>query len=129
MIKLSQSQEYSIGGVSATEIAKEYGTPLYVYDISTIESQYNRLDAAFSSIGKRRINYAMKALSNINILRTMRRLGSGIDAVSINEVMLALKAGFAPSDIIYTPSGVDMEEIDIAVELGVNINIDSMVVC
>lgn len=127
MIKLSSSGTYTIGGIEASDIASQYGTPLYVYDISTIENQYNRLDNAFSSIPRRRINYAMKALSNINILRTMRRMGSGIDAVSINEVMLALKAGFEPSKIIYTPSGVDMQEIDMAVEAGVNINIDSMV--
>ena len=56
----------------------------------------------------------------------MNSLGAGLDTVSIQEVWLGLKAGFKPEDIIYTPNCVSMEEIDMAVEAGVKINIDNL---
>ena len=123
---MDDSNGYTIGGIPAGTLAAKYGTPLYAYDYGIIRQQYERLDGAFSAIKARRINFAMKALSNINILRLMRGLGSGIDAVSVEEARLALMAGFAPTDIVYTPNGVPMEEFDQAVSLGVRINIDSV---
>ncbi|MDD4820922.1 MAG: diaminopimelate decarboxylase [Flavobacteriales bacterium] len=126
MITLNDQNIYTIGGISATSLAQKYGTPLYVYDEAIMRGQFHRLDTAFSPIPLRKINYAMKALSNINVLRVMRSMGSGIDAVSVNEVKIAIRAGFAPQDIIYTPNGVPMSEIDEAVALGVHINIDSL---
>lgn len=123
---MDDSNGYTIGGIPAETLAAKYGTPLYAYDFGIIRRQYERLDGAFSAIKDRRINFAMKALSNINILRLMRGLGSGIDAVSVEEARLALMAGFAPTDIVYTPNGVPMEELDQAVSLGVRINIDSV---
>lgn len=123
---LSTDRRYAIGGIPAEVLAEKYGTPLYVYDCAEIERQYARLDGVFSAVADRRIHFAMKALSNINILRVIKRLGGGIDAVSVNEIRLALMAGFSPEDIVYTPNGVPMEEIDQAVELGVHLNIDSL---
>lgn len=117
---------YTIGGLPAETLAAKYGTPLYAYDYGIIREQYERLDRAFAPVNDFRINFAMKSLNNINILRLMRGLGSGIDAVSVNEARLALMAGFAPADIVYTPNGVPMEELDEAVSLGVRINIDSV---
>lgn len=117
---------YTIGGISAETLAAKYGTPLYTYDYGIIREQYERLDRAFAPVKDFRINFAMKSLNNINILRLMRGLGSGIDAVSVNEARLALMAGFAPADIVYTPNGVPMEELDEAVSLGIRINIDSV---
>ena len=55
-----------------------------------------------------KLNYAAKALSNINILKVFNQLGSGLDTVSIQEVQLGLAAGFLPKDIIYTPNGVSL---------------------
>ncbi len=107
--------------------AKEFGTPLYVYDESKIISQYNRLKNAFGT-QQVKLHYAMKALSNINILQTLKNQGSGLDAVSIEEVMLGLRAGFSPSQIMYTPNGVSFSEIEVAVDLGVVINIDNLTV-
>ena len=107
-------------------VAKEFGAPVYVYDAEKIKSQYNRLTNAFSGVSKLKLNYAAKALSNISILRLMNSLGSGLDTVSIQEVQLGLKAGFKPSDIIFTPNGVSLEELETAAGLGVRINIDNL---
>lgn len=108
------------------KIAKTYGDPVYVYDSEKIISQYHRLTLAFKGVKKLQLNYAAKALSNLTILRLMKSLGSGLDTVSIQEVQLGLLAGFKPNDIIYTPNGVSLEEIEEASKLGVRINIDNL---
>ena len=108
------------------QLAEQFGTPLYVYDAEKIQSQFNRLTKAFSKVEKLRINYAMKALSNISILQLLKDMGSGLDTVSIQEVQLGLYAGFDPKDIIYTPNGVSLEEIETVAQLGVQINIDNL---
>ena len=107
-------------------LANEFGNPLYVYDAEKIETQYNRLTNAFSKVENLRINYAMKALSNISILKLLKSLGSGLDTVSIQEVQLGLHAGFTPDKIIFTPNGVSFEEIEAVAQLGVQINIDNL---
>ena len=107
-------------------IAHTYGNPVYVYDAEKISSQYQRLTNAFASVPKLRINYAMKALSNIAVLKLMKSLGAGLDTVSIQEVQLGLLAGFAPEQIIFTPNGVSMSEIEEAMRLGVQLNIDNL---
>ncbi len=119
------NRKYYIAGVSVDDLAREFDTPLYVYDAAVFERQYKRLHNAFPGI-KVRLNYACKALTNIAVLREFNRLGSGLDAVSIQEVWIALKAGFAPERILYTPNCVSMEEIDMAVKEGVRINIDNL---
>ncbi|MFN3969675.1 diaminopimelate decarboxylase [Flavobacterium sp.] len=108
------------------QLAREFGNPLYVYDAEKIEFQYNRLTNAFAKVEKLRINYAMKALSNISILKLLKNLGSGLDTVSIQEVQLGLHAGFTPDKIIFTPNGVSFEEIEEVAKLGVQINIDNL---
>ena len=107
-------------------IAKAYGDPVYVYDAEKIISQFKRLTDAFKGVKKLKLNYAAKALSNITVLRLMNSLGSGLDTVSIQEVELGLMAGFKPEDIIFTPNGVSLEEIETAAALGVRINIDNL---
>lgn len=107
-------------------IAKEFGSPVYVYDSEKIISQYNRLKNAFKPVSHLKINYAVKALSNLSILRLFNKLGAGLDTVSIQEVKLGLKAGVKPSRIIYTPNGVSLEEIEEVAGLGVQINIDNL---
>jgi diaminopimelate decarboxylase len=105
--------------------ASEYGTPLYMYDGHKITAQYKRLKNAFPGIDVK-LKYAMKALSNIHILQLLKNEGSGCDAVSIEEVQLALRAGFEPAEILYTPNCVSFEELTEAVHLGVRINIDNL---
>lgn len=108
------------------KIAKDFGSPVYVYDAEKIEFQYKRLTKAFSKVKHLRLNYAVKALSNISVLKLFNKLGSAIDTVSIQEVQLGIKAGFKPENIIFTPNGVSLEEIEKATKLGVQINIDNL---
>ena len=108
------------------KISKKHKSPIYIYDGEKIENQYNRLKKAFSGIKKLKINYACKALSNISILNFIRKLGSGLDTVSIQEVELGIKSGFEPKNIIYTPNGVSLEEIEKVSKMGVQINIDNL---
>jgi diaminopimelate decarboxylase len=106
-------------------IAEEFGTPLYVYHAEKIKDQYLKLQNAFSN-SNTIFFYACKALTNVNILRYIRNLGANVDCSSINEVKLALHAGFPSSRILYTSNGIDFDEIKEARELGVYINIDSL---
>ncbi|GAB1447285.1 diaminopimelate decarboxylase [Bacteroidota bacterium] len=107
------------------EVAKEFGAPVYVYNANQIISQYHRLKNAFKPVDVK-IKYACKALNNSAILKVLHKEGSGLDTVSINEVLLGLRAGFTPQEIIFTPNCVSIEEIQEAVKLGVHINIDNI---
>lgn len=113
------------GGVKLTDVAQEFGTPVYVYNADKIVSQYKRLKNAFNPIDIK-IKYACKALNNSAILKLLKNEGSGLDTVSINEVKLGIRAGFTPDQIIFTPNCVGIDEIKEAVELGVHINIDNI---
>ena len=106
-------------------IADEFGTPLYVYDADKIKEQYNKLTTAFKNTDTV-FFYACKALTNINILRYIKSLGANVDCSSINEVKLALHAGFPAARILYTSNGIAFSEIEEAKDLGVIINIDSL---
>ena len=117
---------FEIQGINPIELCHKYGTPLYVYDTQIIENQYNILRGAFSEVKNLRINFAMKALSNISILKFMQSLGSCMDTVSVQEVKLCLHVGFKPEQIGFTPSGVTWDEIEEAVSLNVKIHVDSI---
>ena len=106
-------------------VANDFGSPVYVYDAEKITSQYQRLTNAFR-VDELRIHYAVKALSNISILKLLNSLGCGLDTVSIQEVKLGIQAGVSPEKIIYTPNGVSLEEIEEVVTLGAQINIDNL---
>ncbi|MEC8682339.1 MAG: diaminopimelate decarboxylase, partial [Bacteroidota bacterium] len=107
-------------------IAKEHGSPVYVYDAEKIESQYKRLTGAFKKVKNLRINYAVKALSNLAVLQLIHGFGAGMDTVSIQEVRLALAAGIDPSKIMFTPNGVSLDELEEVAKMGVQINIDNL---
>lgn len=117
---------YEIQGINPIDLCKKYDSPLYVYDAAIIERQYKKLTAAYKDAPRLRINYAMKALSNLSVLSFLHNLGSCVDTVSIEEVKLALKVGFTPHQIGYTPSGVRWSEIEEAVKIGVHIHLDSI---
>ena len=108
------------------EIAETYGSPVYVYDAHKIESQYKRLTNAFREVSQLKIHYAAKALTNISVLKFVSKLGAALDTVSVQEVQLGLKAGFAAENIIYTPNGVSLSELEKVAALGVQINIDNL---
>ena len=105
--------------------ANEFGTPLYVYHAEKIKEQYQKLTTAFAKQDTT-FFYASKALTNINVLRYIKEIGCNVDCSSINEVKLALHAGFPPDRILYTSNGIDFSEIEEAVVAGVHINIDSL---
>lgn len=107
------------------QAAKEFGTPLYLYHAERIKEQYQQLTTAFASLDTR-FFYAGKALTNINILRYIKAMGCHVDCSSVNEVKLALIAGFEPARILYTSNGIAFSEIEEAVAAGVHINIDSL---
>lgn len=108
-----------------TSLAQQFGTPLYVYHAEKIREQYQKLTTAFKD-SNTVFFYACKALTNINILKYVLSLGANVDCSSINEVRLALHAGFPKERILYTSNGIGFDEIEQAKELGVIINIDSL---
>lgn len=120
-----ENNRYTIGGVDLLNIAEEFGTPVYVYDAEKILSQYNLLKNSFPG-SHVKIKYACKALNNLNVLKLLQRAGSGLDVVSIQEAEIGMKAGFKPSEILFTPNCVSFEEIKAGVELGLTINIDNI---
>ncbi len=107
-------------------VAQEYGSPVYVYNAHKIEAQYKRLTNAFKKVKQLEIKYAVKALSNVSILSFLHGLGAGMDTVSIQEVQLAIAAGVPADQIIFTPNGVSLKELEAAMNLGVQINIDNL---
>lgn len=119
------NNQYLIDGIEPSSLTEKYDSPLYVYETAKMKSQFMKLKNAFKDVDLK-INYACKALTNINVLKLFKGLGSGLDAVSIQEVQLGLKAGFKPQNILYTPNCVSIDEIEEAVKLGVKINIDNL---
>lgn len=115
----------TISNQSLLQLAEKYGTPLYVYNFNTIQQQYKTLQSAFDGTNTK-FFYACKALTNINVLKYLLSLGANVDCSSINEVKLAIRAGFPTKKILYTSNGISFDEIVEAKNLGVNINIDSL---
>ena len=107
------------------DIAKEFGTPAYVYHAEKIKEQFNKLVSAFSALDTK-FFYACKALTNVNILKYIDSIGGGIDCSSVNEVKLALHAGVPAEKILYTSNGISFEEIEEVASHRVHINIDSL---
>lgn len=106
-------------------LAKAHGTPLYVYRADSIRDQVASLREAFQELPAT-FFYACKALTNVHVLRYMHGLGCNIDCSSINEVRLALLAGYRPEQVLYTSNGIAFTEIEAAADQGVHINIDSL---
>jgi len=124
-MQLQNGQFLLSNGVNPLEIVEQHGCPLYVYDAAIIEHQYKRFTKSFH-VKSLKVNYACKALTNINVLKLMKQMGAGLDTVSIQEVQLGIKAGFKPEEIIFTPNCVSLEEIEMAMKVGVKINIDNI---
>ena len=119
------SGHYQIQDVDLLTLTKEFGSPLYVYDGEKIVHQLKTLKMAFSGSDVK-IKYAAKALTNLSVLKLLRANGSDVDVVSIEEAQLALRAGFKPHQIMFTPSGVDFSEIVEGVKLNLTINLDNL---
>jgi diaminopimelate decarboxylase len=119
--------QYSIQGVVLTELCSSFGSPLYVYDGEKIVSQIQRLKQAFEGV-QLRIKYAAKALTNISVLKLVRKAGAGLDVVSLEEAQIGLMAGFQPEEILFTPNSVAFSEIQKAIDMGLVINIDNIAI-
>lgn len=120
-----ENNTYQVQGVNLLDVADEFGTPLFVYDAETIALQLNSMKSAFSGL-KVKVKYAAKSLTNISILKFLKKKGAELDAVSIQEAQIGIQAGFLPEEILYTPNCVSFKEIKQAIDLGVVLNIDSI---
>ena len=101
--------------VSVEELARKYGTPLYVYSRNTIINHYRKIKEAFSLINPL-ICFSMKANSNLSISRTLVKEGAGLDIVSGGELYRALKTGVSSRKIVYAGVGKTEKEIEIAIK-------------
>ena len=116
-----------IDGVAASELAKEFDTPLYVVSEHRIRSNYRRIkDALTKQYSKVRILYSAKANTNLSVLKVVLSEGAWLDAVSPGEIFLALKAGFPPEKILFTGTSVRDDELRFVVDSGVAMNVDSL---
>jgi len=123
-----QGGELFCEGVPLAEIAAAVGTPVYVYSSATLERHYTVLRDALVDAGLRDplIAFAVKANSNLAVLRTLARLGAGADVVSEGEIRRALAAGVPPERIVFSGVGKTEAEIEFALQTGVaEINVES----
>jgi diaminopimelate decarboxylase len=111
--------------VAISDLAGRFGTPLYVYSTRTLRRHYRVMDEAFGGTDHL-ICYAMKALSNLSVLKLFGAMGSGFDIVSVGELMRCLKAGADPRKIVFSGVGKTDEELKAAIEAGIlMINVES----
>jgi len=114
------------GGVSLAQVADEFGTPAYVYNADVIRRQFRELDEALAAV-PRRICFAVKANSNLGVLRVLRDLGAGADIVSEGEMARALAAGFSSDRIVFSGVGKREDELRAAIAAGIgHVNVESM---
>ena len=106
-------------------LTQKFDTPLFAYFSKKIKQNYMTLRAAFGKEGVH-IMYACKALTNVVVLKFLKNLGCGLDAVSLEEVKLGLLAGFKGREIVFTPSMVGGADYDKAVEYGLRINVGDL---
>jgi diaminopimelate decarboxylase len=121
-----QSGVLHINGLSTTELAAQFGTPLYVYDASVLRRQMKRVRDSFANMPFQPF-YAMKANSNLSLLRLVREQGFGCDAVSPGEIHLAMRAGFTPEQIWFTCSNVSDDDLRAIPDPRIVINVNSVV--
>lgn len=126
-IKINDKDHLDIGGADAVEIAKEYGTPVFVIDENRIRDNYNRFYDAFSKYYPNfQVFYACKANTNLSVMKILESEGCCIDAVSPGEVYTAKKMGFAGDRILFTGNNVTNDELKYVVEQGAIVNLDSI---
>jgi len=113
----------SIAEEQLIELAKRFGTPLYVYDESRIRENFGEFKAAFPGA---KICYAYKANTSLAICSILRQEGAAADVVSEGELRTALKVGVKPGDIIFTNNAKTKEELEFAIDSGVIVDVDSL---
>lgn len=114
-----------IDGLGSRELISEFGSPLYVYSMKRIVSNYDRISSAFKRRrANSRVSYAVKANNNLSVLNILRKAGAGADCSGIDEIMLAKRAGYAREQILYSGNYNTDLELETALDLGVTINLD-----
>ena len=120
-----RNDQFYFGGVSAVELAQTYGTPLYVYEEDRIRDNFRRALAAFRKYYEDfRFFYAIKANNNLAIANILRQEGAGIDAASVNEILLAKKLGLGGEDVMFSGNFLSDDDIRQGLESGVIFNLD-----
>jgi len=115
-----------VGGFEARELAERFGTPLFVLDGERIRENYRRFRDAFSGWERVVIAYAYKANSTLAVCRLLQQEGAGAEVVSEGELRVALKVGVPPDRIFFNGNAKTEREIELAVEKGVKLNLDSL---
>ena len=113
-----QDGELTCDGVSLAKIAREVGTPVYLYSRALIEENFRRFDAAFAPV-PHLVCYAMKANGNLAVLKALAALGAGLDVVSGGELRAALECGVPPERIVFSGVGKTEKEILLGVDVGI----------
>lgn len=119
------NNKIAFDGITAESLVKDFGSPLYIYEAKTIKDRATKLINAIDYKNKM-IKYACKANTNIEIMKMLKELGTGIDAVSPGEIYASLKAGFNPEDILFTVTNPSWDEIQYAIDNNILINLDSL---
>ena len=104
-----------IEGVSVLNITNKFGTPAYCYSYSKLKENINNFKENFRSFSPL-ICFSVKSNTNVNLIREIKKFGSGADVVSKGELMMALKAGINPNKIVFSGVGKTSEEINFAIE-------------
>ena len=114
-----------LGGVSLAEIAERVGTPAFVYNAEAIRERFRSLDTALKAV-PHRICFAVKANSNLAVLRILRDLDAGADIVSSGELARVLAAGFDPAHVVFSGVGKTADELRSAIRSGIgHLNVES----
>lgn len=120
-----KNNKFYIDKFSCEDLIAEFGSPLYVYNGQTFRDRFNSLANAFD-YPKIRIYYACKSNTNINVLKIFKELGSNVDTVSPGEIFIALKAGFKPEDLLFTPNNPSSEEMKYAIDRNIMVTVGSL---
>ncbi len=118
---------FDIEGIPCTDLIKEFGSPLYVYNGQTFKDRFNTLINAFN-YPEIKIYYACKSNTNINVLKIFRELGSRIDTVSPGEIFISLQAGFTPEDLLFTPNNPSAGELQYAIDRNIMVTVGSLII-
>ncbi|MHB1843301.1 MAG: diaminopimelate decarboxylase family protein [Deltaproteobacteria bacterium] len=114
-----------IGGLDAEALAERFGTPLFAYDAASVRARYRQIRAAFR-YEPSRVHFAAVCNPNLTLLRLLREEGCAIHANSPGDVFCALRAGYAPADIVLSGSNLGEDDLRFLFDRGVHVNVDSL---
>ena len=126
-MEIRDNGQIYLEGVSVEELASDYGTPLYVYEENRIRENYRRALNAFRKFyPDTRFFYAIKANNNLAVASILRQEGAGIDAASVNEILLAKELMLGGDDVMFSGNFLSDDDIRQGLESGVIFNLDDI---